>query len=1246
MARLVLGGIGQSVGGGIGAAIGQTLGGWIDQTAVRALGQPRQIGPRFEGLKVQGTGEGTPVPAVFGRARVAGQVIWAARFQEARNERSGSKGGPRTIDYTYSLSFAVALCEGPIDGIGQVWADGQPMDLSGVTMRLHHGTRDQFPDALVEAIETTAPAYRGVAYVVFEDLDLGPYGDRMPQMAFEVFRRPQGTQPRLATQIEGVCLIPGAGEFVLATEPVLRREGLTRSVVENRHLPQGASDFEVSLDQLMMTAPNLKRVNLVIGWFGNDLRAAHLTVKPGVEGRDRVTVPLTWSVAGLQRHDAHLISRAPGSDGPAYGGTPSDDTVRQAVRLLKARGLEVTLYPFVFMDIASGNDLPDPHGGDEQAAYPWRGRIVGRGGSEAIADVAAAFGTETSWGLRRMALHYATLATEVGADGLLIGSELRGLTLTRDADGQFPAVEALRGLAQACKAIVGSDVAVSYAADWSEYAGLRKDGEVRFHLDPLWADGAIDYIGIDWYPPMGDWRRGDGGVDGVDYEGADDPAYLADQVAGGESYDWFYASDADGLAQNRTPIVDTAHGEHWIWRVKDLAGWWLNAHHERVSGVRQAMPTVWVPGMKPVRLTELGCAAVDRGANAPNLFLDPKSSESALPLHSTGQRDDRIQARMLEAVLAHFGTIENNPVSPVDGRRMIIGADLWCWDARPWPAFPGRTDVWADAWAWATGHWLNGRFGGETQDLIAALLQRGGLHRDEFEVGAIGAQIAGYVVDRPMCLRDALAPLVEALGLTVAERAGRVWIGEPEPACFVLSDDRLALPDTDEAQSGERELSPDPDVVTVRFIESTSYQTGSVSVRRDCWTQTHAGMPGGSELVMDLPAVCDERLARAVAQRRMRPASANRRRITLGPLEALQAEAGDVVSLGHRGDWQIERIRREEQTPVDLLRPSLSIPATFESVPRGPPQPETVGPVWMDILDLPPLPGAEEDRRPIVALAGEPWRTRTVRAGPDGSGLTIRAQVPNPVTVGRLIQPLRVAQRFRWSSDLVALELEGLPPQSRSHLAVLNGANGLVIGTGAEREIIQYREAELTEDGSWRLSGLLRGQLGTPVLHHAAGTPVVLLSFADSAALARAQVAEAERGLDLIWQVDDPGGGIAGRTRITLAWQGVHGRPWSPAHLSVRAVGDDVTASWIPRSRRGAYQLVADSEAVDPSRYQVRVLAADTVVRLVETDVPSWTYSAAMQAEDGYSTGLEGLTLEVRQWGNSWGWGLAAQIML
>ena len=55
------------------------------------------------------------------------------------------------------------------------------------------------------------------------------------------------------------------------------------------------------------------------------------------------------------------------------------------------------------------------------------------------------------------------------------------------------------------------DGARSYAADWSEYFGHQPadgSGDVIYHLDPLWAHSDIDFVGIDNYMPLSDWRDG------------------------------------------------------------------------------------------------------------------------------------------------------------------------------------------------------------------------------------------------------------------------------------------------------------------------------------------------------------------------------------------------------------------------------------------------------------------------------------------------------------------------------------------------------------------------------------------------------------------------------------------------------------------------------------------------------------------------------------------------------------------
>jgi NlpC/P60 family putative phage cell wall peptidase len=296
----------------------------------------------------------------------------------AKHCAKGGGGGVETTTYSYYANFAVGLCEGVIDHVGRIWADGNPLDMTNVTMRVYRGSADQQPDSLIEAIEGAgnAPAYRGTAYVVFDKLAIGDFGNRIPQLNFEVFRRVSPSDGTgLEDLIQAITIIPGAGEFVYDTEIDSRDLGGGASAPENDFAGQAEADWSVAMDDLQASLPNVNSASLVVSWFGDDLRAGHCTVRPKVETGTKSTRPNSWTVHGVTREEAQVGSTVDGR--PAYGGTPSDDTVVHAIRDLKARGLSVTFYPFLSMDIPNGNTLPDPWTGETgQPVYPWRGRIT------------------------------------------------------------------------------------------------------------------------------------------------------------------------------------------------------------------------------------------------------------------------------------------------------------------------------------------------------------------------------------------------------------------------------------------------------------------------------------------------------------------------------------------------------------------------------------------------------------------------------------------------------------------------------------------------------------------------------------------------------------------------------------------------------------------------------------------------------------------------------------------------------
>jgi hypothetical protein len=156
MATLILTAVGSAVGGPIGAAVGAIVGQQVDS---RLFAPKARHGPRLGELAVQTSTYGTAIPKVFGTMRVAGTVIWATDLKEQRSTGGGGKGQPKTVSYSYSASFAVALSGRPVAGIGRIWADGKLLrgaagDFKSATgFRLHPGDADQPVDSFIVAAE-------------------------------------------------------------------------------------------------------------------------------------------------------------------------------------------------------------------------------------------------------------------------------------------------------------------------------------------------------------------------------------------------------------------------------------------------------------------------------------------------------------------------------------------------------------------------------------------------------------------------------------------------------------------------------------------------------------------------------------------------------------------------------------------------------------------------------------------------------------------------------------------------------------------------------------------------------------------------------------------------------------------------------------------------------------------------------------------------------------------------------------
>ena len=1160
-------------------------------SAVMGGGQSRhREGARLEELSVQTSTYGDFIPLIYGRARVAGNVIWAQPMKEVATTTTTTQGkggggaSSSATEYSYFATLAIAICEGEVQSIERVWADAKQLDLSQGTYRFYTGGETQLPDATIESFEGvgSVPAYRGLAYVVIEDFPLGDYGNRIPNFTFEVKRALVSAevdgQP-IESLIKEVVLIPGSGEFVYDTDVQEKIAGEevdgvfvqagAREVI-NQHTAQGKANALVALDQLEDTCPNVEWVAVVVNWFGTSMDLGLCEILPGVEfaADEGTTSPEVWSVGNYSRSSAHSITYVDGT--PRYGGTPDDQSVYRLCEELQARGKKVLFLPLFLMDT------------DDK---PWRGRLTGT-----AAQVPNFFTKFT--GYNTYIVHYANLLGSV-VDAFAIGSEMVGLTSIHDGaatNRAFAGVAQLTTLAATIKGIVGAGVKVTYAADWSEYH--HADGG-WYHMDPLWASPNIDVIGIDAYFPLTDAPQNEVGYD---------PLEIAEGWTSGEGYDWYYSDAARTTKASLQP--------EYAW--KNIAWFWENAHTNPDGNA-----TPWVAESKKVWFTEYGFPSIDGATNQPNVFYDPTSLESFYPYHSKGRIDMRAQRSGVAATLAEW-----------KDSSMIERMFLWTWDARPYPYWPDLLSVWADGSVWISGHWVQGKFGTSSLGAIVAdLCARAGLSANAIDVSALGDQVDGFVIKRQDTARALIETLMSSYFFDAAETDGTLkFIPRGNASAQSIAWENLAP----ESGNGGDALQIDraqelelPQRVEVSYLNRLNqYQTSTQMAQRQV-------VDTNDVEALNLPIVMDNQRAKVVADVALYQAWLSRTQFSFDlAMEFAALEPTDVITvsdannvshlmrvtsmrLGKPGRVRITAVA-EDVSAYDFYAPPASGLEAAEAV-------SVVPNTQARLLDLPTLPNDSADAANLrVATSGlaSGWSGAALyRSDDGGASYGEVARTAQASVMGTATTALGDGPRNRFdeaaSVDIVLLGDGTL--ESVSEQALLNGANVALVGD----ELIQFQNATLIAPNKYRLSRLLRGRLGTEHLtdSHSAGEGFVLLNTA----VQKTPVADGLFGLPRDYKVATFGQTLGSVSAESFTYHAAALKPYAPVHVTgTRDGAGNVSISWVRRTRSGGHWRdggdVVLSEAAE--LYEIDVMDGSDVVRSMSVPSAEASYSAAQQTAD------------------------------
>jgi hypothetical protein len=735
--------------------------------------------------------------------------------------------------------------------------------------------------------------------------------------------------------------------------------------------------------------------------------------------------------------------------------------------------------------------------------------------------------------------------------------------------------------------------------------------------------------------PLADWRDTPDHLDrAAGARSIYDLGYLKQNLFAGEGFDWFYASPADRAAQLRTPITDGAAGKPWVFRFKDVRSWWSSLHFDRPGGVETATPTAWLPQSKPIWLTEIGCPAVDKGPNQPNVFVDPKSAESFLPFFSRGVRDDLAQRAYLQAIIEAFdpespGYIDGaNPVSTVYAGRMLDldHVHVYAWDARPYPAFPANEDLWRDGANWQLGHWLNGLILRQPLSrVLAALLDEHGFaDHDTRETDGL---VTGLVIDRPMSAREALEPLELAFFLDAVESGGLLRFRHRGAGGIVtrlgeesLVEEKPEAPLVALTRAQEADL---PAAARIAFSAPESdYRQAIAQSRRLVGS---AGRIAEAQLALVMDSADASRTADVWL---FETWSARERARFVLPPSALALEPGDVVALDRAGRTDLLRIteiadRGAREIEARTIDPEIYGGGSGAARPLGASPAPLVGPVLGLFLDLPLLTAGQSPSAGFVAAARAPWPgAAAFYRSAEETGYTLAGIATRGAATGITLDVLPPGPESRLDrATSLTVRMDTGTLASTTRLGLLGGANAIALRTvSGAWEVLQFETAELIDPGTYRLTGLLRGQAGTedamtePI---PASARLVVLD----AAVVPLPLSEADIGLPLNWRYGpaDRQIGDASYRTVAHAFQGRGMRPLSPVHIRGRRdPSGDLHLSWVRRTRTGGDSWTAAEVPLgeDEERYEVDILVGASVVRTLATAAPEATYTAAQQLTD------------------------------
>jgi hypothetical protein len=566
--------------------------------------------------------------------------------------------------------------------------------------------------------------------------------------------------------------------------------------------------------------------------------------------------------------------------------------------------------------------------------------------------------------------------------------------------------------------------------------------------------------------------------------------------------------------------------------------------------------------LKKIWFTEYGFPSVDLASNQPNVFYSKDSVEGGLPYNSQGYSDVQAQRTAIVATEEYWQT-QND---------MVERLFLWTWDARPYPAWPSLGNIWADAYAWDRGHWVQGKLDTVMLgEICSDLCAKAGLPVDKLDLGFLGQSIVQwFFLNRQISLRNAISYLQQAYFFSIRENKGKIQFidlkrelptasiptGQLVPSNYFAHDhiDVLQI-----SQKAERTL---PQNIVLNYIDATSNYTASN-------IQAHIeNVEANLQQTISLPIVTSPYHARQIAYINLHAKWYCRLAYSfMLPLSYLPLKPLDIVKLTDNSPKiRISKIFLGKNNTIEIRgyadEPNIyhchsSIQHTKDNFINN------FADSNIEILDIPNLPFEQYSPakgRIFIAACGETegWLGCALKLTTSEDALPIaQIKVKHPATMGKVLQPAGEAspylldQKSKMIVNMQQGKLHSLP----TSLAEKN-YNLALIGD----EIIQFKYARLLQEDQYELSELFRGLCGTEqfISSHTIGERFILLEQS----LPQIELDNNYLSSKLLCYSSNS------EQPIEFNYLGVCHREYAPAHLTIdRKLDGSLQVSWVGRTK-------------------------------------------------------------------------------